>query len=138
MVYLSTYLSIPYLLLRCCMKFTYHFPAVMGVQAEREYYISMVPLKLLSKLFPVEEDIVLPEYRAQRRINEARIPEIKRYILDNRNSYVFSSIFFYFRIQTLYYFRQVVKCNCVLFRARKPSESPRFLFYAAERSKIKV
>lgn len=74
------------------MKFTYHFPAVKGVQAEREYYISMVPLKLLSKLFPVEDDVVLPEYRAQRRINETRIPEIKRYILDNRNSYAFSAL----------------------------------------------
>lgn len=74
------------------MKFTYHFPAVKGLQAGREYYISMVPLRLLSKLFPVDEDIVLPEYRAQRRVNEVRIPEIVRYILDNRNSYVFSAL----------------------------------------------
>lgn len=74
------------------MKFTYHFPAVKGIQAEREYYISMVPLKLLSRLFPAEEEIVMPEYRAQRKINEARIPEIKRYILDNRDTYVFSAL----------------------------------------------
>ena len=74
------------------MNFSYHFPAVRGVQAGREYYISMVPLKLLGKLFPVEEDIVLPEHRAQRRINESRIPEIKQYILDNRDSYVFSAL----------------------------------------------
>ena len=74
------------------MKFSYNFPAVKGIQAGREYYISMVPLKLLSRLFPAEEEIVLPEYRAQRRINEARIPEIKQYILDNRDSYVFSAL----------------------------------------------
>lgn len=74
------------------MKFTYHFPAVKGIQAEREYYISMVPLKLLYRLFPAEEEIVMPEYRAQRKINEARIPEIKRYILDNRDTYVFSAL----------------------------------------------
>lgn len=74
------------------MNFSYHFPAVRGVQAGREYYISMVPLKLLGKLFPTEEDIVLPEHRAQRRINESRIPEIKQYILDNRESYVFSAL----------------------------------------------
>lgn len=74
------------------MKFSYSFPAVKGIQAGREYYISMVPLKLLSRLFPAEEEIVLPEYRAQRRINEARIPEIKQYILDNRDSYVFSAL----------------------------------------------
>ena len=71
------------------MNFAYRFPAVKGVQAGKEYYISMVPMKLLSKLFPAEDDIVLPEYRAQRRINETRIPEIKKYILDNRENYVF-------------------------------------------------
>lgn len=74
------------------MNFTYHFPAVRGIQAGKEYYISMVPLKLLSRLFPSEEEIVLPEFRAQRRINETRIPEIKRYILKNRDTYVFSAL----------------------------------------------
>lgn len=74
------------------MNFSYRFPAVRGVQAGREYYISMVPLKLLARIFPAEEEIVLPEYRAQRRINEARIPEIKKYILDNRDTYVFSAL----------------------------------------------
>ena len=74
------------------MNFSYHFPAVKGIQAGREYYISMVPLKLLSRLFPAEDEIVLPEHRAQRRINETRIPEIKNYILDNRDTYVFSAL----------------------------------------------
>lgn len=74
------------------MNFSYHFPAVKGIQAGREYFISMVPLKLLSRLFPSDEEILLPEYRAQRRINEARIPEIKNYILDNRDTYVFSAL----------------------------------------------
>jgi len=74
------------------MKFSFHFPAVKGLQAGREYYIAMVPLRLLSRLFPEEEELVLPEYRAQRRINETRIPEIKRYILNNRDTYVFSAL----------------------------------------------
>ena len=74
------------------MLFSYNFPAVRGIQAGREYFISMVPLKLLGRLFPPEDDIVMPEYRAQRRINEARIPEIRDYILSNRNSYVFSAL----------------------------------------------
>lgn len=74
------------------MEFTYKFSAVKGMQAGKEYYISMVPLKLLSKLFPSEEDIVLPEYRAQRKINETRIPEMRNYILENRNNYVFSAL----------------------------------------------
>ena len=74
------------------MDFYYEFPAVKGIQAKHEYYISMVPLKYLLKLFPNDNDIVLPEFRAQRRINEARIPEIRNYILDNRESYVFSAL----------------------------------------------
>lgn len=74
------------------MNFSYDFPAVKGIQAEREYYITMVPLKLLSKLFPEEIDVVQPEYRAQRRINETRIPEIRDYILTNRTNYVFSAL----------------------------------------------
>lgn len=74
------------------MNFSYRFPAVKGIQAGREYYISMVPLKLLSRLFPAEEEIVHPEFRAQRRINETRIPEIKKYILNNRDTYVFSAL----------------------------------------------
>lgn len=74
------------------MEFVYRFPVVRGVQAESEYYIAMVPLKMLSKLFPNDEENVLPEYRAQRKINESRIPAISKYILDNRDSYVFSAL----------------------------------------------
>ena len=74
------------------MNFYYEFPVVRGFQANREYYISMVPLKLLPRLFPGDDEIVTPEHRAQRKINEARIPEIKRYILENRDTYVFSAL----------------------------------------------
>lgn len=73
------------------MDFCYRFPVVKGVQAKKRYYIAMVPLKMLGKLFPDEEEI-LPEYRAQRRLNESRIPVISRYILENRDSYVFSAL----------------------------------------------
>ena len=75
------------------MDYVYRFPVVKGLQATKEYYIAMVPLKMLSKLFPVDEDeYVMPEFRAQRKINEARIPVISKYILDNRDSYVFSAL----------------------------------------------
>ena len=75
------------------MEFVYRFPVVRGIQAEREYYIAMVPLKMLSKLFSSDdEEFVLPEFRAQRKINEARIPVISKYILENRDSYVFSAL----------------------------------------------
>ncbi len=70
----------------------YNFPAVKGYQAGKEYYICMVPLKLLSKIFAIDSGDVPPEYRAQRKLNELRIPEIRDYILNNRNSYVFSAL----------------------------------------------
>lgn len=74
------------------MNFAYRFPVVRGIQSKREYYISMVPMKLLPKLFPEEEETLLPEFRAQRKINELRIPEIRDYILNNRDTYVFSAL----------------------------------------------
>ena len=74
------------------MDFAYKFPVVKGKQAGREYFIAMVPLKMLSRLFPNEDEYVLPEYRAQRKLNESRIPIISKYITDNRESYVFSAL----------------------------------------------
>lgn len=74
------------------MAFSYRFSAVKGIQATREYYIAMVPLGVLMKLFQIETDFIAPEFRAQRRINESRIPEIRDYILDNRDNYVFSAL----------------------------------------------
>lgn len=74
------------------MDFVYRFPVVKGVQATREYYIAMIPLKMIPKLFPQDEEYVLPEHRAQRKLNEARIPVISKYILNNRKSYVFSAL----------------------------------------------
>ena len=74
------------------MDFTYRFPVVKGIQAKQEYYIAMVPLKMISKLFPIEGEYVSPEYRAQRKLNISRIPSISRYVLKNRDNYVFSSL----------------------------------------------
>ena len=74
------------------MDFAYNFPVVRGKQAGRDYFIAMVPLKMLSRLFPNEEEYVLPEYRAQRKLNESRIPIISKYITENRDSYVFSAL----------------------------------------------
>lgn len=75
------------------MSFSYKFPAVRGLQANTEYYISMVPMNLLGKLFAENIDnTVLPEYRAQRKLNESRIPEMANYIIENRDSYVFSAL----------------------------------------------
>ena len=74
------------------MNFSYSFPAAKGIQANKNYYIAMVPLKYIVKIFPEPTEYVPPEYRAQRRLNEQRIPEIRNYILENRDTYIFSSL----------------------------------------------
>lgn len=74
------------------MKFVYRFPVARGIQATREYYIAMVPLNMIGRLFASDAEHIPPEYRAQRRLNEARIPVISKYILDNRHTYTFSAL----------------------------------------------
>ena len=73
-------------------NFSYVFPAIRGIQAGREYYVSMCPLRLLSKLFIFDDEELVPELRAQRTINKARIPDLARYVIKNRDSYTFSAI----------------------------------------------
>ncbi|WP_207462155.1 DNA sulfur modification protein DndB [Azospirillum sp. SYSU D00513] len=73
-------------------QFEYVFPAIRGIQAGREFYVSMCPLRLLPKLFLFNEAELVPELRAQRQLNRGRLPEMARYIASNRDSYVFSAI----------------------------------------------
>ena len=72
--------------------FEYQFPAIRGIQAGREYYVSMCPMRLLPKIFLFDEEELVPELRAQRLINKSRLPDLTRYITDNTDSYVFSAI----------------------------------------------
>lgn len=72
--------------------FSYVFPAIRGVQAGREFYVSMCPLRVLRKLFVFNNEELVPELRAQRTLNKGRIPEIARYIVENPDSYTFSAI----------------------------------------------
>lgn len=73
-------------------EYEYVFPSIRGMQAQQEYYISMCPIRLIPKMFLFNEPGIPAELRAQRELNKARIPEIKRYILDNPENYVFSAI----------------------------------------------
>ncbi len=73
-------------------SFSYMFSAIRGVQAGRDYYVVMCPLKLIPKIFLFDEDEIPPELKAQRSLNRARIPEIAQYLVDNPREYVFSSI----------------------------------------------
>jgi DNA sulfur modification protein DndB len=73
-------------------SFEYTFPAIKGIQAKQDYFISMCPLRLIPKIFLFNEDELVPELRAQRTLNKSRVPEIARYITDQPDSYVFSAI----------------------------------------------
>lgn len=72
--------------------FEYIFPAIRGIQAGREYYTSMCPLRLIPKIFLFDEEELVPELRAQRTLNKSRVPEMANYILNNKDDYVFSAI----------------------------------------------
>jgi DNA sulfur modification protein DndB len=72
--------------------FEYVFPAIRGVQAGREYYVTMCPLRLIPRLFVFDEEELPPEMRAQRSLNKARVPEMARYVVENPQSYVFSAL----------------------------------------------
>lgn len=74
------------------VRFGYQFPAIRGIQAGREYYVSMCPMRLLPKIFIFDEDELLPELRAQRRLNKGRLPELARYLTENPSTYTFSAI----------------------------------------------
>ena len=73
-------------------SFEYVFPAIKGIQAGREYFVSMCPLRLIPKLFLFNEQELVPELRAQRLLNKARVPEIARYMTENPKDYVFSAL----------------------------------------------
>ena len=90
-IYIRIYLSIWFFWRKKWILFI-NSPTVVGRQANETYYISMVPLKLLTKLFIFEQEDIDPEFRAQRIVNKNRIPVIANYILENRDNYVFSAI----------------------------------------------
>ncbi|WP_458245669.1 DNA sulfur modification protein DndB [Streptomyces sp. MAI_2237] len=77
---------------RVSTGFEYTFPAIRGVQAGREFYASMCPLRLIPKIFLFDEDDLSAELRAQRVLNKGRLPALARYILDNPEDYVFSAL----------------------------------------------
>lgn len=68
------------------------FPALRGVQAGREYYVSVCRLKTVREMFVFDDKALAPELRAQRMLNRSRVPEMARYLLENRDSYVFSAL----------------------------------------------
>ena len=69
------------------------FPAMRGMIGKRQYYATMMALSEVPRLFKFNDwEQFTPELRAQRVLNKSRVPEIVRYIMDNEDGYIFSSI----------------------------------------------
>ena len=73
-------------------SFEYILPVIRGIQAGREYYVSMCPVRFLPKLFPFESEDLPPSMRAKRALNKARIPEIADYFVKNSGNYTCGAI----------------------------------------------
>ena len=68
-------------------------PAIRGVMGHRTYYNISLAMAEVSRLFRFNDwEQATPELRAQRVLNRSRVPAIAKYILDNEDSYLFSSI----------------------------------------------
>ena len=72
--------------------FAVSFPAMRGVQASREFFVIMCPLRYLPRLFMFDESDVPPQLRAQRTLNKSRLPALVSYLIENRDDYVFSAL----------------------------------------------
>lgn len=72
--------------------FEYIFPSIRGIQAGREYYISMCPMRLIPRIFLFDEDELRPELRSQRILNKQRVPEMAAYLTENPKNYTFSAL----------------------------------------------
>ena len=74
------------------MECVMELPAVKGIQAGKPYYTVMCPLHMVAKFFTYTDNSLPPDMRVQRVLNKQRIPEMREYILTNRDSYVFSAL----------------------------------------------
>lgn len=70
-----------------------HIPAMCGKIGSRTYYACLMPLNAIPNLFKFTDWAgFTPEDREQRVLNEKRVPDLKNYILDNEDDYIFASI----------------------------------------------
>lgn len=70
----------------------FEFVAMQGIQARQAFYVIMVPLQVVPKFFKFDDESLPPQLRAQRTLNKNRIPQLTKYILDNPNEYLLSSL----------------------------------------------
>lgn len=70
-----------------------HLPAMKGKIGSRTYYACLMPLSAIPNLFKFTDwaDFT-PEDREQRVLNQKRVPDLAKYMLDNEDDYLFASI----------------------------------------------
>ncbi len=69
------------------------FPAIKAFMGKREYYAAIASLGEIPRLFTFTDVAdFTAEHRSQRALNKGRVQPIARYILDNEDGYLFSSI----------------------------------------------
>ena len=70
-----------------------HVPAMRGKIGSRTYYACLMPMSAIPNLFKFTDWAgFTPEDREQRILTEKRIPELRDYINENDEDYIFSSI----------------------------------------------
>ncbi|WP_449369864.1 DNA sulfur modification protein DndB [Thiomonas sp.] len=80
-----------------------HVPAMRGKIGSRTYYACLMPMSAIPSLFKFTDWAgFTPEDREQRVINEKRIPDLRDYILDNEDDYLFSAITASYKAEPLY------------------------------------
>ena len=69
------------------------FAAMRSRMGGRQYFATVMSLAEIPRLFKFTDwEDSTPELRAQRVLNKSRVPDIAKYILDNEEGYLFSSI----------------------------------------------
>jgi DNA sulfur modification protein DndB len=69
------------------------FPVMRGNIGRRQYYSLLIPLSEIPHLFKFNDwQQCTPELRAQRILNKPRVTDIAKYMLENEDGYLFSSI----------------------------------------------
>jgi len=80
-----------------------HVPAMRGKLGTRTYYSCLMPMSAIPNLFKFTDWAgFTPEDREQRVLNEKRVPDLRDYILDNEDDYLFSSITASYKSEPVY------------------------------------
>ena len=62
------------------------------MQARTAYYTVMVPLRMVPRLLLFDDESLPADLRAQRVLSRARVPQIAKYLSDNWDDYILSSL----------------------------------------------